>query len=483
MTANTHGSHSHGKGLPEWARWALSALTGLGIGLGLGIALPSASNGAPSIELWMVIPFAGLLLSIALMPFVSKGWWHHNYPNVSFFLGALVAGFYLTAFGIKPGFGSHAVMHAAIEYYMFIALVGGLYVVSGGIEIGIQGRPSAFFNTLLLGVGAVLANLVGTTGASVLLIRPFLKLNEGRIHPLHIVLFIFIVSNCGGSLTPIGDPPLYIGYLKGLPFDWNLRNMGGSFLIVVLSLLAVFYAIDSSLLRRERVKAGTSTNPIVAIPRISIRGVKSIVCLALIIVGVFIDPLVAKLYQPITFPLGATFQLLVTIVSLKIADESIVKSNEFTWEPVREVGLLFVGIFLTMIPALGYLSTHGDSLKGMGLESATSYYFATGLLSATLDNAPTYLNFVQIALAPSEVTPEAMRGLIATREGTILLEAISTGAVFFGAMTYIGNGPNFMVKAIAEAKGIRMPSFFGYLGWAMLILFPVLVLHWFVIIR
>lgn len=453
--------------------WALSGLLGILAGALLSKLLPPNFDAAgnPHIPLYLVAPFAALLASIALMPFVSQRIWHRHYPDFAFALGGMIAGYYLAGFGAH---GRHALLHALIEYYAFIALVGGLYVVSGGILIRTTGRARPLTNTLLLTFGAVLANLVGTTGASVLLIRPFMRLNEGRLKPLHVVLFIFIVSNCGGCLTPIGDPPLYLGYLKGVPFVWTLTHLWQDWLLVVGLLLAAFFVYDTAI---ERRTASTTA----ARASFSIQGGTGLVCLLLMIAGVFIDPLLDKHFGIHGIPIGATFQALVAIGAYLMAPKPLLSQNEFTFEPVKEVGLLFIGIFLTMIPALGYLAANGSRL---GIDSATSFYWGTGALSAVLDNAPTYLNFLQVAMPDGRaIDAVGVQELLALPTGQRTLVAISTGAVFFGAMTYIGNGPNFMVRAIAEASGVKMPSFFGYLGWAVLILLPILAVHWLLLIR
>jgi Na+/H+ antiporter NhaD/arsenite permease-like protein len=452
--------------------WGISAVLGLIAGAFMTrLITPQLNPGeAPTIPLVLVVPFAALLASIALMPFVSHRVWHRHYPDFAFALGGMAAGYYLAGFG---EYGRSQLLHSLVEYYSFIALVGGLYVVSGGILIKTSGRATPIVNTLLLAFGAVLANIVGTTGASVLLIRPFMRLNEGRLRPLHIVMFIFIVSNCGGSLTPIGDPPLYLGFLKGVPFFWTLKVLWQDWLLTVGLLLACFFVMDLAFARR-------SATPPAERARVSIQGATGLVCLVLMVAGVFIDPILEAMFHIHGVPVGATFQILVAVGAYLTAPRQILSQNEFTFEPVKEVGLLFIGIFLTMIPALGYLSAHGPSL---GLTSATSFYWGTGFLSAVLDNAPTYLNFLQIAIAPEAISPETIRAYLDTTAGRANLIAISTGAVFFGAMTYIGNGPNFMVRAIAESAGVKMPSFFGYLAWAVVILLPILALHWLLLIR
>jgi Na+/H+ antiporter NhaD/arsenite permease-like protein len=469
--------------------WVAAALVALLIGLALSRLFPVGSgDGSPEPPDWLVVPFVLLLASIAALPLISPGYWHRHYPHISLALAGLVAGYYLRAFASREpgsqGYGTHHLLHALGEYYSFIALVGGLYIVSGGILVDLRGRAGPLMNALVLAFGSVFANVVGTTGASMLLIRPYMRINRGRLRPLHIVFFVFIVSNAGGSLTPIGDPPLYLGYLRGVPFQWTLVHLTADWALVVGLLLGAFLVLD------WRFGSGAHDNgpprplepaaealiesEIHDRPGLRIRGRAGIVFLGLMVAAVFIDPAVKRLLHYQGFPIGATVQVALAALAYATAPRDILLANDFRLGPLKEVALLFLGIFITMPPALAWLARHGGEL---GIASPTAFYFATGILSAILDNAPTYINFLQIALG-SEMTPEAVRSFIETNRGFLLLEAISTASVFFGAMTYIGNGPNFMVKAIAEDAGVRMPSFLGYLGWACLILLPVLVLHW-----
>lgn len=475
--------------------WAISAAAGIAAGFGLTYLLPpayaDAGAVAPSIPLPLVAPFAVLLLSIAIGPLVRPRAWHRHFPDVAFFLGAIVATYYLAGYS-RPGFertksyGATMALHAGMEYYAFIALVGGLFVVSGGVLIDLKGRAGPIFNCVLLGIGAVLANVVGTTGASMLLIRPFMRANEGRLTPLHVVFFIFIVSNCGGCLTPIGDPPLYLGYIKGVPFEWTLLHLWGDWLFTNGLLLVLFFVVDTVMEKRvadRRREAGQpALAPAVALPRVSIRGKVGLICLGLMIGGVFVDPLLHHVAPHLPhLPYGATFQIMVAVVSYLLAPRDILARNDFSFFPVKEVGLLFLGIFLTMMPALGYLAANGHKL---GLDTPTAFYYGTGALSAVLDNAPTYLNFLQVAV-PTDLNKSTIAAFLADPSGKGIRElmAISTGAVFFGAMSYIGNGPNFMVRTIAETAGVRMPSFFVYTFWACLLLLPILVAQWYLFIR
>lgn len=469
--------------------WGLSLVLGVVGGMAMSRWLPPeyGSAGEPIIRMWMAAPFVALLASIALMPLLAERVWHRHFPDFALGLGGLVVGYYLAGFRGAPGFGQGRVVHALVEYYGFMALVGGLYVVSGTIVIEYRGAATPLTNTVLLAIGSVLANLVSTTGASVLLIRLFLRHNEGRARPIHVVLFIFIVSNCAGCLLPIGDPPLYLGFLKGVPFLWTLRHLWPDWLITVLPLLAVFYVTDAALARRERLsprEGDVCPVPISPPPpgpaRLTIRGRRGVLCLCLMLVGVMIDPLIERLAGISGVPIGATFQVLVACSAYAGTPKEIFSANEFSFFPVKEVGLLFAGIFTTMIPALGYLGANGARL---GITTPTAYYFGTGVLSAFLDNAPTYLNFLQVAIAPHEMSSDTIHPFLENSQGHLLLRSISTGSVFFGAMTYIGNGPNFMVRSIAQAAGVKMPSFFGFIGWAVVILLPLLALHWLVLIR
>lgn len=475
---------------------------------------PAPAAAAPRVPLWACAPFAALLLGIALMPFVNARWWHAHYPSVSLFLAGLVAGFYFAELG---GPGRAAMTHVGVEYLSFFALVGGLYVVSGGILVDIRVRGTPLRNAAILLVGAVIANFVGTTGASMLLIRPFMRINSpehgGRgVHPLHIVFFIFIVSNCGGCLTPIGDPPLYLGYLKGVPFFWTTVHMWPMWLFVNAVLLAMFVAVDTWLRTRGSLSDRAGQSAVAADqpglagadlvkPAVRVIGGSGLVCLVLIVGCVFIDPLLKKYAGIEHIPIGAACQIAVAIAAYFLAPRHVHQANHFNFDPVKEVGLLFAGIFVAMAPALAYLDQNASSL---GLVTPTQFYFATGVLSAGLDNAPTYLSFLQIAFSTLGITltqEELLRfidgGFTLTRvatgevisfDGRVMLEAISQGAVFFGAMTYIGNGPNFMVKAIAESaggpgRGVKMPSFFGYVILAVVFLGPVLLANWWIFIR
>ena len=482
----------------------------------------------PLPPLWLCIPFAALLLMIATGPLFYPHFWHHHYPKVAVGLGALVAGFYIFMLG-----STTPLLHAAEEYFAFIALLGSLYVASGCILIKTDFAGTPRTNTALLFVGAVLSNFIGTTGASMLLIRPFMRLNAGRLKPYHIIFFIFIVSNVGGALTPIGDPPLFLGFLRGVPFFWTVAHVWYIWLPTLLVLLGVFYVFDSrntaQSLRGGAEALGVDLEP-GAVPggpvvpeapgvedvadvrtpdevelevardhgikrEIAIEGKAGFAWLAVVIAAVFIDPKVipALAGTPLDFvgtyhlPFGIREVIMgfVAFAAYKTANRGILESNDFNFEPIKEVGFLFIGIFLTMQPALtligAFASENADAL------GVNAFYFGTGVLSGVLDNAPTYVSFLSAAMGKFGMdvnVPEMVRAFAGGEPFTaesFYLQAISVAAVFWGALTYIGNGPNFMVKAIAESAGVETPSFVGYVvKYSLPILVPIYILVWFV---
>ena len=410
----------------------------------------SAVNATP---VWLLAPFALLLLSIAMGPIAFPHFWHRRYPLVAVGLGLVSVGFYLLN-------DASPLVHAAEEYLGFIALIGSLYLVSGGIHIRMKGEATPLVNCLFLLIGAVLANFIGTTGASMLLIRPWIRMNRYRVTAFHIVFFIFIVSNVGGCLTPIGDPPLFKGYLKGIPFWWVFEHCWQGWAVAVAGLIAIFYFVDrANFLRAPRDVREKET----AHEEWIFRGLGNLVFLALI--------LFAVLRLPMWWREGA--MLVAALGSWFTTPRGVHEMNHFDFEPLKEVAWLFAGIFATMTPALAFLQASPPPLS-----SDLSYYWATGALSGVLDNAPTYLAFLATALGQQHLTlsdPAHVLAFANTHAGT--LEAISLGAVFFGAMTYIGNGPNFMVKAIAEHSKVHTPTFLGYiLRYALPILLPFLIL-------
>ncbi|QDH78663.1 citrate transporter [Echinicola soli] len=432
---------------------------------------------------WLVIPFVALLLMIATGPLFYEHFWHHNYPKVAIILASLVVLYYIFAMH-----NTHAPVHALAEYLQFIALLASLYIASGGIMISIDKKSTPLANVTLLIVGSIIANFIGTTGASMLLIRPFIRLNKNNIRAYHIIFFIFMVSNVGGSLTPIGDPPLFLGFLKGVPFFWTLEHNWPAWGIALIILALAFFFIDKKLGRAanddEIEDTATYSN------KISLIGSKNFLWLLVVIISVFLDPNVLDWVPAIVYD-GTKFSFIrelimfsVAFFSYKFADKRAIQGNEFNFEPIREVAFIFIGIFGTMMPALELVGNFAKSPAGAELITHNSLYWGTGLLSGFLDNAPTYLNFLAAAMASrgasigdvEMVRKFAMDGY---HDSAFQLMAISIASVFFGAMTYIGNGPNFMVKSIAEQSGIKMPSFFGYIiRFSIPILLPLLIITW-----
>lgn len=417
---------------------------------------------------YMVLPFIILLAMIATGPLFYHHFWERNYPKIALFLGAITVVYYIVFLH-----DTHSLRHTAAEYLSFIALLSSLFVASGGILIKVDRKATPMLNSMILLFGAVIANVIGTTGASMLLIRPFIKLNKDRIKPFHIIFFIFAVSNVGGALTPIGDPPLFLGFLKGVEFFWVVQHVWYIWLPTILAIIAVFYFID--------LKNGNNNNSEVTYSnKIEFSGMKNVVYLLIIVISVFIDPAVISWVpslDPLPFGIREIIMFSVVYLSYKTADKKILKANEFDFEPIKEVAYLFVGIFATMIPALQLIAHEAHVLRNELTPGI--FYWSTGVLSAFLDNAPTYLNFLSAALGKFGLEMTTKGVLELQNLNPIYLSAISVGAVFFGAMTYIGNGPNFMVKSISERSGIKMPSFFGYLiKYSLPILIPIFIVVW-----
>jgi Na+/H+ antiporter NhaD/arsenite permease-like protein len=403
----------------------------------------------------MILPFALLLCCIAAMPFIHKHWWEHHYPKVALGLGAITVAYYLAVLG-----NGSRMLHVAHEYVSFIALIGSLFVVSGGIHIRVKGESTPSINCVFLLIGAVLANFIGTTGASMLMIRPWIRMNKYRITSFHVVFFIFIVSNVGGCLTPIGDPPLFLGYLKGVPFWWVIEHCWQAWLVGVGGLIAIFYAFDRcNFLRASQDIRDKET----AHETWKFDGLRNLAFLGVILAAVFLR-----------HPPGLSEALMVAAAlgSYFTTPKAVHAANDFNFAPIKEVAWLFIGIFATMVPALDYLEVHATEL---GLDTAMTFYWLTGALSGVLDNAPTYLTFLAAAMGRHQLSmnsPADMQTFLAQHGHELF--AISLGAVFFGAMTYIGNGPNFMVKSICEQARVRTPGFFAYLfTFAVPILLPL----------
>jgi Na+/H+ antiporter NhaD/arsenite permease-like protein len=350
----------------------------------------------------------------------------------------------------------HELLHTGLEYVSFIILLGALFTISGGILLKgtMRGRPVV--NCAFLGVGAVIANLLGTTGAAMLLIRPLLRANAHRKKKSHVfIFFIFVVANIGGSLTPIGDPPLFLGYLKGVPFFWTLKNLWYFWLLANSLVIGVFYLFDLRALRAEEAEEGGIEEGVGERVPLSLEGAWNFLLLCVVIGAVFLPT-----------PWREVAMTAAAGVSVWKTPKPIREKNEFTWHPIEEVAILFAGIFATMIPALLILKARGGEL---GVTQPWHFFWATGSLSSFLDNAPTYLTFLSLAQGLSG--PADVVGVSAP-----LLKGISTGAVFMGANSYIGNAPNFMVKSIVEAAGVRMPSFLGYMAYSAAVLLPIFAL-------
>ena len=429
---------------------------------------------------WTVLPFVALLLCIAVLPLAKPHWWEHNKNKgiVAAALAGPLAAYLALSWGAD---GRGELWHAAKEYVSFICLLGSLYVISGGVFVrgSLDGTP--LLNTALLGLGAVLASFVGTTGASVLLIRPLLRANQPRQRKAHIVVFfIFVVSNCGGLLTPLGDPPLFLGFLKGVPFLWTMRLVG-QWAAVNGALLVIFMIWDQVIFNREEAgRPGSQLEEVMHHQKFGIDGRLNFAFLAGILATVYLSGSLSWSYG-----IQETLMVALLLGSYFTTARDIQDRNKFTLGPIIEVAVLFAGIFVTMIPALLILNANGKSL---GITQPWQFFWAAGALSSFLDNAPTYLTFAATACGIQNIQPEGQYlkqflDLPHTAGAVEILAAISCGAVFMGANTYIGNGPNFMVKAIAEENGVKMPSFFGYMAYSGAILIPIFVAVTFIFFR
>ena len=447
------------------------------------------------LPMWSIIPFVGILLSIAIFPLVLDSHFlvHHG-GKMSLVWASIFAIPYLIAF---RGDAFYDILHIyLLDYIPFIILLWGLFTVAGGILVRGTLRGTPIVNTLLLLLGTVIASWVGTTGASMLLIRPLIRANAYRKNKAHLIIFfIFLVSNIGGSLTPIGDPPLFLGFLRGVPFFWTTTALLPHMLFISVVLIIFFFIFDTLMFKREGgVVPDDGTNE-----PIRVEGLFNLIFLlgiigAVLMSGTFkwgeVNILGVHVYwQNIA---RETLIVIMGLLSLKYTPFSgeLRKSNEFSWEPIEEVAKVFAGIFMTIIPALAILKAgENGALAGLigAMKQPVHYFWITGILSSFLDNAPTYLTFFNTALGKLHLTetvvPQILSGQLTDPqhlEFVRLLTAISIGAVFMGANTYIGNAPNFMVKAIAEQSGIRMPSFFGFMLWSVAILFPLFVIVTFV---
>jgi Na+/H+ antiporter NhaD/arsenite permease-like protein len=441
-------------------------------GLSCAIMPPAVPPHAFETPLWAVCPFVGYLLLIAALPLFLGRLWEHNRNKLVL---AAIAGAPVIVYLLRRPGGATLLLESGRDYLSFMALLGALFVISGGIYLrgSLVGTPAV--NTAILAVGALLASLVGTTGASALLIRPLLRANAGRPRTTHVVVFfIFVVANAGGLLTPLGDPPLFLGFLRGVPFTWTFRLVP-QWALVVGALLVMFHVIDQIAARREGPRPPVPAEPL------RLEGKANLLWLLGVLLVVFAMGSVGTRVIPNPHLRAAAQVLLMTglaALSLATTARAVHEANRFTWAPIVEVAAVFVGVFVTMIPALSFLEERGASL---GITRPWQFFWASGALSSLLDNAPTYLTFASLANGVADggqgLLSASHLGLLAAHPaGAPLLTAVSCGSVMMGANTYIGNGPNFMVKAIAEQHHVRMPSFFGYTVWSAAILLPLFAL-------
>ncbi|MCF7695141.1 MULTISPECIES: sodium:proton antiporter [Mycetohabitans] len=444
------------------------------------LAACAADVDGSQLGLHWALPFAGMLLSIALLPLLAPTFWHRHFGKIA----AAWALAFLVPFAASFGAGAAlaSLAHAAIaEYVPFIVLLAALYTVAGGICVrgNLHGSPA--LNTGLIALGTLLASIMGTTGAAMLLIRPLLRANDNRRHAAHVVVFfIFLVANAGGALSPLGDPPLFLGFLNGVDFFWTTVHLALPALFVTATVLSVFYVLDSYYFRRDGNPGPARVKLTPDLRGVAIDGKVNFALLACIIVLVLISGVWKPRVQFDVFGVPVQLQnmlrdaglLVVLFVSLRVTPSSARDGNGFSWAPIDEVAKLFAGIFVTIAPVIAMLhagqrGAFADAVQWTlqdGQATVPLYFWVTGLLSSFLDNAPTYLVFFNIAGGDAQTLMTS---------GASTLAAISAGAVFMGANTYIGNAPNFMVKAIAESRGVRMPSFFGFIGWSACVLLPV----------
>ncbi len=443
--------------------------------LELGVKLPE----------WTILPFLGLLLAIAILPLVAEHWWENNLNRaiVSAAFGVPVAIYLLAVWGHV---GWEALVEKGIEYVSFIALLAVLFVITGGIVVegSLSGTP--LVNTIMLAIGGVLANLIGTTGAAMLMIRPILKANVARTRKVHIVIFlIFICANCGGLLTPLADPPLFLGFINGVPFEWTLRLVR-EWLFVNGLLLLIFNIWDQwALSKEEAERPGAQLEQVLEHAPLRLRGWHNIFYLIGVVAAILASGKgVGTGGEVWPFGYRELVFLVLGLLAWFTTPARNREANEFTFHPIIEVAVLFAGIFVCMAPALLILNAWGQGLRTVfgipfGLSEPWQFFWATGLLSAFLDNAPTYLTFAATACGLENISLQGQYLAVLIEQssyGEKLLEAISCGAVFMGAMTYIGNAPNFMVRSIAAEAGVPMPTFFGYMVYSVSILVPLFIL-------
>ena len=440
-----------------------------------------------NIPMWLVVPFAGLLLCIAVFPLVKPEWWEKNQPWAVAFWSILFIIPYAVLYGVPSA--AETVLECIInDYLTFIVLLFGLFCVAGNITLEGDLAGSPRVNTIMLAIGTLLSSCIGTTGASMLLVRPIIKMNAWRKRKSQIMIFfIFMISNMGGCLTPIGDPPLLMGFTRGVPFTWSLK-LFPILLFNVVVLCIIFYLIDRLNYRKD-IAEGCRPDLSKAGTEVKFEGGHNVIFIVMIVAAVILSGVLPtlpvfknaegavrgiKVFEDVTFTFPAMIEIAIILLaawlSFKTTKKEIRVKNHFTWGAIKEVAILFVGIFITMQPALKILTAKGASL---GITEPYQMFWITGALSSLLDNTPTYLVFLTTAGTLGATTG------IATTVGIVsekLLTAISCGAVFMGAVTYIGNAPNFMVKSISDENGVRMPSFFGYMLWSIGILVPVFIL-------
>ncbi len=430
------------------------------VSIGLLLLLPSlalASEGSPTVDfpLWSGVFFVGLLLCIAVIPLINGDWWGRYFGLVS--LGLSIPAALLVIFTEWT-----LLLHVLQEYISFIILLGSLFIIAGGIVIRVGAQGTPMLNTIFLLIGSVFASLIGTTGASMVLLRPLIRSNKWRRYVVHIyIFFIFIVSNIGGLLTPLGDPPLFLGFLRGVPFFWTLRLLP-IWALAIGILLILFFAMDSHFVKKESKERARRAMERLPEKKLEIKGRINFLFL-LLVIGSFFLPPIPWLREGIMVAAAG--------LSVYFTGKYLREENAFTYHPIREVAILFAGIFVTMVPVLTMLQVHGSQL---GVIQPWQFFWVSGLLSSFLDNAPTYLVFMSTAQSVAHAQG-ILSGLVVGVPET-LLKAISAGSVLMGANSYIGNGPNFMVKAICEENKVRMPSFFGYMAWSTGILIPLFFL-------
>ena len=444
------------------------------------------ADGAPhlngqDLEIFWVLPFVGILLSIAIFPLVAEHFWHHNFGKISLFWALLL----IVPFTISQGIQItvYELLHVGLlEYVPFLILLLSLYTISGGVQLkgSLIGTPT--LNTFIIFIGTVLASWMGTTGAAMLLIRPLIRANQHRENKVHIIVFfIFLVANIGGSLTPLGDPPLFLGFLKGVDFFWTTSAMLLPMLFMTISLLIIFFGVDTYFYKKEPPYESDE----IAKEKLGLEGSFNLLLLAGVVGGVLLSGFwkphihinIYHVHVELQNIVRDVLLLTLTYLSWSMTPKTIRDANEYTWFPIEEVGKLFAGIFVTIIPAIAILKAGSKGVLSSVVSSVTNesgepinymYFWLTGILSSFLDNAPTYLVFFNTAGGDPSV-------LMGDMANTLL--AISMGAVFMGANSYIGNAPNFMVKSIAESSDIQMPSFFGFMiKWSFPILVPLFII-------